>query len=133
MDAAGIADFAELHRLTGVSQTQFSNWRRGISQPSRENLKRIAPALSLKSPVTLYLAAGIDEREDLELEAVPDFTVLPKPFLDLRHVYELAKSLGREDLVLSSISVLVAGLRAELNAEINQGKPQPSGRRKQAS
>ena len=87
----------------------------------------------LKSPVTLYLAAGLEEQEHLELEAVPDFTVLPKPFHDLRHVYEQAKALGREDLVLSSISVLVSGLRAELEAEINRGKPQPSGRRRQAS
>lgn len=133
MDAAGIPDYAELSRLSGVSQTQFSNWRRGLSQPSRPALKKVAPVLGLKSPVTLYLAAGIDEHEDLQLPEQVDFTVLPKQFEDLRHVYEQMKAIGREDLVLSSISVLVAGLKAELDAELRRRQPQPSGRRRQAS
>lgn len=133
MDRAGIENYAELSRLTGVSQNQFSNWRRGLAQPSRETLRRITDALGLKSPVTLYLAAGLEEQEHLELDAAPDFTVLPKPLQDLHDVYERAKALGREDLVLSSISVLVAGLRAELDADLGRRQPQPSGRRKQAS
>lgn len=133
MDAAGIENYAELSRLSGVSQNQFSNWRRGLAQPSRETLRRIFEPLGLKSPVTLYLAAGLEEQGHLELEAAPDFTVLPKPFHDLRHVYEQAKDAGREDLVLSSISVLVAGLKAELDAEIKRGRTQPSRQRRQAS
>lgn len=133
MEKAGIPDFADLSRLSGVSQSQFSYWTRGKTQPSRRNLKRIASPLGLRSPVTLYIAAGLDAEEDLELDAQVDFTVLPKPFQDLRHVYERAKAMGREDLVISSISVLVSGLNAELNAEIDRGKAQPSGRRKQAS
>lgn len=130
MDAAGIANYAELSRLTGVSQHQFSNWRRGIAQPSRANLKRIFDVLGLKSPVTLYVAAGLDTTEDLALEATPDFTVLPKPFHDLREVYERMEAIGRGDKVLESIETLVLGLRAQLS-QIDQGrKGHPSGRRR---
>lgn len=133
MDAAGIDNYAELSRLTGVSQNQFSNWRRGLAQPSRENLRKIAPALGLRSPVTLYLAAGLEEQEHLELEAAPDFRVLPKQFQDLRDIYERLKEVGREDVALSSVSVLVAGLRAELEAQLVRRKDQPSGPRRRAS
>jgi transcriptional regulator with XRE-family HTH domain len=133
MRRQGINDFAELSRLTGVSQSQFSLWVRGKTQPSHRNLKRVAQTLGLKSPVTLYVAAGLNTEEDLELDEQVDLRVLPKPFQDLRDVYEQAKALDREDLVLSSISVLVAGLKVELEAEIKRRKPQPSGQRKQAS
>lgn len=130
MNAVGIESHAELSRLTGVSQNQFSNWRRGLAQPSRENLRKIAPALGLRSPVTLYLAAGLESQEHLELDATPDFRVLPKPFQDLREVYEELKLAGQEDMVLSSIRVLVDGLKAQVR-EVQAG--QPSGRRRRAS
>lgn len=129
MDNAGIPDFAELSRLTGVSQSQFSMWRRGMTQPSRRNLKRIAPALGLNSPLTLYLTAGLDEQEDLELDSQPDFTVLPKPFLELLEVYEELQRVGQEDMVLSSIRVLVDGLKAQVRGV---QAAQPSGRRRRA-
>lgn len=129
MNAAGIADYAELSRVSGVSQTQLSNWRRGLSQPSRQALKKLVMPLGLKSPVMLYIAAGIDAQEDLELDAAPDFTVLPKPFQDLREVYEQLKLVGQEDMVLSSIRVLVDGLKAQVRG--SEGG-QPSGRRRRA-
>lgn len=133
MDSAGIPDYAELSRLTGVNQTQFSLWRRGKTQPSRPNLKRIYRPLGLRSPVTLYVAAGLDAEEDLELDAGMDLTVLPKPFHDLREVYERLNDLGRGADALRSISVLVAGLKAEI-AEVEaidkRRRDQPSGRRK---
>lgn len=132
MDAEAIETYAELSRLTGVSQNQFSNWRRGLAQPSRDNLRKIAPALGLRTPVTLYIQAGLDEQDELELGSEPDFRVLPKPLLELRDVYEQMKQLGREDVVLSSVSVLVAGLKAELANETARRGAQPSGRRKRA-
>lgn len=130
MHAAGIADYAELSRLSGVSQTQFSNWRRGLSQPSRQALKRLVEPLGLRSPVMLYLAAGIDQHEDLELAAAPDFTVLPAPFHELLQVYEELKAIGQEDVALSSVRVLADGLRAQLRG-VQAG--QPSSRRRRAS
>lgn len=133
MSAAGIDNYAELSRLTGVSQNQFSNWRRGLAQPSRENLRKVAPAVGLRSAVTLYLAAGLEDQEHLELDSAPDFTVLPKPFHDLRDVYEQLKDLGREDLALSSIAVLVGGLQAELAAEVSRRRgDRPTGHRRRA-
>jgi transcriptional regulator with XRE-family HTH domain len=130
---AGIADYAELSRLTNVNQSQFSLWRRGKTQPSRGTLKRIYGVLGLKSPVTLYVAAGLDAEEDLELGERVDFTVLPKPFHDLREVYERLNDLGRGPEALRSISVLVAGLKAEV-AELEsidkRRRDQPSGRRR---
>jgi transcriptional regulator with XRE-family HTH domain len=134
MTNAGIPDYAELSRLTGVSQSQFSLWRRGKTQPSRANLKRIYVPLGLKSPVTLYVAAGLDAEEDLELGERLDFTVLPKPFDDLREVYERLNSFGRGPDALRSISVLVAGLRAEVaeleDAAERRRDHRPSGRRR---
>lgn len=132
MTNAGIADYAELSRLSGVSQTQLSNWRRGLAQPSRQALKKIAPALNVP-PVVLYIQAGLDAEEDLALESVPDFSALPKQFHDLRDAYERMAALGRGDDALRSIALLVAGLRAEL-AEVEgideRRRDQPSGRRK---
>lgn len=132
MDAAGIPDYAELSRLTNVSQTQYSNWRRGMSQPSRDALKKIYQVLGLKSPVPLYIAAGLDTIEELELAEQPNFTVLPRPLTDLIEVVEQLREVGREDVALSSIAVVVAGLRAELAAEIAKRTNQPSGRRRRA-
>lgn len=130
MDNAGVRDFAELSRLTSVNQSQFSLWRRGKTQPSRANLKRIAPTLGVP-PVLLYIQAGLDAEADLDLESVPDFAALPKPFHELREVYERWTELGRGDEALRSISVLVAGLKAELGADIDRRRrDQPSGRRR---
>jgi transcriptional regulator with XRE-family HTH domain len=114
MREAGIQDFAELSRLTGVNQTQFSNWTRGKTRPSRESLKKITPALGLTSPLMLYLAAGLDEPGDHQLEQPPDFAVLPRPLQELYEVYERFAALGQTDRVLSAIQLVLPGLKAEL-------------------
>jgi transcriptional regulator with XRE-family HTH domain len=131
MDNQGIENYAELSRLTQVSQNQFSNWRRGLAQPSRENLRKIAPVLGLNSPVMLYVAAGLEDHEDLQMDGTPDFTVLPRVFQDLRELYEEMAAAGRGDEVIRSVSVLVSGLRAEFKSETQQ--TQPSGRARRAS
>jgi transcriptional regulator with XRE-family HTH domain len=114
MDAEGITDFAELSRRTGVNQTQFSNWTRGKTRPSRENLKKVAPALGLTSAGMLYVAAGLEDAEDVGFQEPPDFTVLPKEFQDLREVYAKFDAAGRGDSVLSAIRLVVRGLKDEL-------------------
>lgn len=128
MDAVGIADYAELSRVTGVNQSQFSNWRRGRSQPSAATLKRIAPALDTP-PVKLYIMAGLDSEADLDLSQEPDFSALPKAFHDLREVYERAAAAGRGDEVLNAMSLLVAGLNVQL---VPVRRDPPSGRRRSA-
>lgn len=112
MDAAGLENYAELSRLSGVSQNQFSNWRRGLAQPSRDNLRKIAPALRLESPVMLFIAAGHDDHEELGLDERPDFAVLPQPFQELREVYERLSASGQGDLVLDAIRLVLPALRA---------------------
>jgi transcriptional regulator with XRE-family HTH domain len=128
MTAQGIENYAELSRLTGVSQNQFSNWRRGLAQPSVATLNRIAPVLG-EPPFKLYVMAGLNAEEDFELDQQLDFTALPKPFHDLREVYELAAAAGRGDEVLNAMSLLVAGLNAQL---VQVRRDPPSGRRRSA-
>lgn len=126
MDAAGIVDYAELSRLSGVSQTQLSLWRRGLAQPSRESLKEVAPVLNV-APVRLYLAAGIMDASELELDDTPDFRVLPTEFLDLADLYEsLDRSDDRRVFLRRSVAALVAGMQAE--SPSNRGRP--TGRRR---
>lgn len=81
MDNASIRDFAELSRLSNVSETQFSNWRRGIAQPSKASLNKVAPVLGVK-PVRLWFAAGLATMDDLDLGEAPDLTELPMVELD---------------------------------------------------
>lgn len=132
MDAAGIPDFAELSRLTNVSQTQFSHWRSGRSQPSHGNLNKIAPVLRVR-PVRLYLKAGLNERADFELGDLPEIEPLPKPVSDIREAYERLRKLGRGEFATRSIEAVVAILEAEI-AEIEgfdrRSRNQPSGRRR---
>lgn len=125
MTASRISNYAELSRLTGVSQNQFSSWGRGLSQPKRETLKRIAPALGVP-PVNLYLVAGLDDEEDLALTGQVDLSAWPPEFHDLHDAYERAAEIGQGDMVLQSISLLVSGLKAQIGAK----RDQPSGRRK---
>lgn len=113
MTGAGIADYAELSRLSGVSQTQFSNWRHGISQPSRAALKKIAPLLHVP-PVLLYLQAGLDNSRDLDLSEAPDLTVWPREFHNLHAVYERFAAAGRGAEVLDAIATLTLGLDARI-------------------
>ncbi len=113
MDAAGIADYAELSRLTGVNQT----------------LKRIAPVLN-QPPVKLYVMAGLSVEADFDLSQQPDFTALPKPFHDLRETYERAVAAGEGDKMLEAMSLLVAGLNAQLKSSSMARGDRPSGRRR---
>lgn len=125
MAAQGIDNYAELSRLTGVSQNQFSNWRRGLAQPSATTLNRIAGALDT-APVKLYVMAGLNVEEDFDLSQEPDFTALPRPFHDLREIYEQAAATGEGDRVLEAILLLVAGLKAQLTPKSGR----PTGRRR---
>lgn len=126
MTEADIRTFAELSRLSGVSETQFSNWGKAKSQPSRDSLKRLAPHLRV-APARLYLAAGINDAEDLDLTAGPDLTVLPA---ELRTLIEVWPQLSDDQQMFArrSLAVLVGGLRAELV----KSEVKPSGRRRTA-
>lgn len=86
MRVEGIADRAELSRLSDVDQTQLSNWRRGKSQPSRGSLKKIAAVIHA-SPASLYLMAGLDEPSDLEMKSGLDMRQIPDALNELIDLY----------------------------------------------
>lgn len=132
MDRADVADYAELSRLTGVSQTQLSNWRYGKSQPSATSLRKIAPALGI-APVNLYIAAGVNDSEELELTHIPDLRVGPQEFQALAELWDDSRLTDdQRSFVRRSISTLVAGLRAELPVQVRSTKDRPSGGRRTA-
>lgn len=126
MTEAGIPDFAELSRVAGVSQTQFSNWRQGKAQPSRESLKRIAPVLKV-SPVKLFIAAGIDNADELDLVGEVDLRIVPA---EIRALIELYEDPRLSDEQRSYVRRIVADVSAGLRAELAKSQIRPPGRRK---
>jgi transcriptional regulator with XRE-family HTH domain len=114
MAAKKIADRAELSRVAGIDQTQLSNWRHGKTSPSRQSLRKIAQALTVP-PVNLYVAAGIDSPEDLDLSGAPDLTVLPTELRDLVDLYG-SERLTEEDrtYLRRHVGLLVTGLLSDL-------------------
>jgi len=132
MKRAGIPDPAELSRMTNVSQTQLSNWRYGKSQPSAASLKKLAPALGV-APVNLYIAAGLNDSEELALDRSPDLRVGPREFVDLAELWDDDRLTDEQrSFVRRSVATLVAGLRAELPKHRRSGKEHPSGGRRTA-
>lgn len=127
MTEAGIPDYAELSRLSGVNQTQFSNWRRGVSQPSRESLNKVARTLGMK-PVNLWLAAGLTDEEELDLEERPDMTVLPREFTELLELWRDDRLTEEQRGHLrTSVSLMVSGMRGQLT---DPARGRPIGRRR---
>lgn len=131
MDRAGVTDYAELSRTTGVSQTQLSNWRYGKSQPSQASLKKIAPVLGI-APVNLYIAAGVNDSEELELSHAPDLRVGPREFQDLAELWDTDLTDEQRSFLRRSVGTLVAGLRAEQPRHGAPAKDRPSGGRRTA-
>lgn len=125
MDREEIADFAELWRLSGVSQTQLSNWNRGISQPSQASLDKLAPVLQVAER-TLYIAAGLMTASQLGTDEVPELTVLPREFDDLVDLYRSASEANRR-IIREQIAFAVRGLRALIDEPA--AKVNPSRRR----
>lgn len=132
MHEAGFANFAEISRATGVSQWQFSQWTRGLAQPSAKSLRRIAPALEV-APVKLFIMAGLNESAELELSHEPDLRVGPAEFQDLAELWDDSRLTAEQrSFVRRSIATLVVGLRAELPRHPGTAKDRPSGGRRTA-
>lgn len=126
MTEQGIPDYAELSRISGVSQNQFSNWRRGLSQPSRESLSKVARALRVK-PANLWLMAGLADEDDLGLDERPDLSVLPREFTELLDLWGDARLTdSQREFLRTSVALLVSGLRGQLGKD---GPTRPIRRR----
>jgi transcriptional regulator with XRE-family HTH domain len=130
MGAAGISDFAELSRRTGVGQWQFSTWKQGKNQPSAASLRRIAPALDVPA-IKLFLAAGVNDADELDLSDQPDLTVLPAEIKDFIALY-LDERLTDDQrrYARQTVAYIASGLRAELAKSRDSGQVKPSGRRR---
>lgn len=124
MREAGFKNDAELAAAAGINASLLSRWRSGRAQPSRKSLKQVAPVLRV-SPVMLYLAAGLDAAEDLDVNA--DADAWPEQLHELRSLTERFDALGHGDTVRRDIARLIAGLRAELVDLVDDG---PNGRRR---
>ena len=112
---AGIADREELSRLTGVTSGILSKWKRGIQQPSRTNLNRLAPVLKVR-PALLQIAAGVSSVEELDLPEQPDLRVLPNEVQALIDVLANPRLPQDErDQLLAGVGLLVGGVQARLD------------------
>lgn len=74
MAAAGLSQ-ADLKRLTGISDSIISKWRRGQATPSVENLRLLAPALGVTTR-ELVVRAGHMSPDEVGLKEPP---APPKP------------------------------------------------------
>lgn len=124
MEAEGIRTDAELARLSGVHQTQISNWRRGRSRPSMALLDRVADALSVP-PVNLHVLAGWISRE------APDLGVVPPEFRELIDFYNDPERTDDDRRMLRmQARVAVEGVRALAMERVSAERP--TGRRRSA-
>lgn len=112
MRNAGIPHAAELARRAGIDASLISKWLNGRQQPSRPNLKKVAAPLRV-APVNLYLMAGLDEEEDLEISGQFDLSTIGP---ELRELLDLdrdeATSTDERSLIREVAATLVAGIRA---------------------
>lgn len=132
MRRAGIADYATLSRLSGVSQSQLSNWHNDKAQPSQASLKKIAPHLGVK-PGNLYIVAGINDADEFDSRQADDYLVGPSEVGDLVELWNDPRlNDDQRSFIRRSISTLVSGLRAELPKSIAPTKVRPSGGRRTA-
>lgn len=123
MRAQGITDRAELARLSGVSNSQFSTWKKGTYRPSKSKLEEIAPYLGV--PVrNLLLKAGIVTPEELGLDAEPEMPVLPRVLRELIDTYAELETKAPE---------LVEGFEDRLRDEMTLVRAKMGSRKRKGS
>lgn len=129
MAEAGIPDYAELSRLSGVNQTQLSNWRRGLSRPSRESLAKVARALGVPT-ANLVMVAGLADDGDEVTEESPRPAKLPPELVDLLELWRDDRLSDEQRMaLLTFVSLTVDGVRAQLG-KAPPGRGRPIGRRR---
>lgn len=113
---AEIGTYADLSRLTDVSETQLSRWHRGLVQPSRQSLNKLAPVLRVK-PVQLHLQAGLVTADDLGQDIeVGTQMPLPAAFDELADLYRSGRLTQQQRAQLvQQIRIVLLGYRAELD------------------
>lgn len=117
---AGLQDRAELSRLSGVKETQFTNWKKGTNRPSRQSLRKIAQALRMGPDGLarlLYEAGDPDEREGVEPPSGPDLSSIPKIYRELIE-FDTDPALPSEarDELRAHLAAVIAGFRARFQS-----------------
>lgn len=130
MAEAGIPDYAELSRLSGVNQTQFSNWRRGISRPSRESLAKVARVVGVPT-LNLVDVAGLADDGDEVTEEVRRPAALPAELVELLELWRDERlSDDQRATLLAAVEITVDGMRAQLGRGVSRDGGRPNrGRR----
>lgn len=129
MTNAGIANIADLARRADIDPSLISKWLNGRQQPSRRNLKKVAGPFGVP-PVNMYLAAGLDDEEDLDISGQYDLSAIAPEYralLDLDRDEETTPAVRA--FLRECAATLVAGVRARRGEE-RAGRP--IGRRRTA-
>lgn len=92
MDAHQLTQY-RLHRLTGISKSQISEWQRGKHRPTRESVFRIAAALRMSAHSIL---AELETRERYQNARTEDGTFVARTKENSRALVETNDS-GRTD------------------------------------
>lgn len=114
MDAARIADDVQLYQRADVAQSVFSRWKRGESQPSRANLRKLAAVLDVPA-AKLFAAAGLMGADELDVTAgMIDPATLPAELRDLIDLYLSHLNDDQRSYARRAVAHLTAGLRDEV-------------------
>lgn len=116
MDAAGLS-IADLKRLTGISDSVISKWRNGLTIPSVENLRLVAPALGMTTR-DLVVAAGHMTPDEVGLAEPPE---PPKPPARLA---TLQDDINAQPNLSDSDKRLMIDLYERLLAQVKEDDPQ---------
>jgi transcriptional regulator with XRE-family HTH domain len=109
-----IATDAEMARRSGIPSSILSRWRSGQMQPSRDNLRKLAPVLGV-APVALWVAAGLAHPDEMDLSGPVDLTVQPPELLDLMDLYDDARLTDDDrDYMRRTVTTLVSSVRGEI-------------------
>lgn len=115
MAAAGLSQ-AELSRLTGISDSIISKWRRGQAVPSVENLRILAPALGMTTR-DLVVVAGHMTPDEVGLAEPPE---PPKPPARLA---SLQDDINAQPNLSDSDKRLMIDLYQRLLAQVKEDDP----------
>lgn len=94
MAANGIVDRAELSRVSGVSNSQFSTWKKGTYRPSRDKLRQVAAVLN-EPLIHLEIKAGLVDTSELEIPE-PTFEVRSRPVVKFLGYYDASDGPSRD-------------------------------------
>lgn len=120
MNHQGIRNDAELSRLSGVKQTQISNWRRNLARPTPESLDKIAAVLKVPSVILYQLAGHLPENDPVER----DYDDTPPELRNLVDLYRSDRLTdGDRAFLLRSATALVSHLVADLDRRDREAEP----------